>query len=178
MLPHTQQQWDDQYPFRPSHHVFLGDEAGIPQPVHMSDNSTINLTGHDSARMIGVLNNNYNGPISQYYNNHTSTNSPVLEWLWPQHPDSHNPATASYAKQNIIHDSALEARRRQSEPWLMKRSNFKDWFAGTGGSLWIYGKGNVALSISIRDPKMNSWLWKDSTFLCDCQVYRVESCTA
>lgn len=149
MLPHIQEQGDEQHPIRPFHREFLGDEAAISQPAHMSDISTINLIGQDSARMIGVVNHNYSGPITQYYNNQVPGNFSVLEWLWPQCPDPHSPATAPYAKQDTIHGSAIEARRGQSEPWLIERGIFKEWFTGTGGPLWIWGKGNVALSTSI-----------------------------
>lgn len=108
------------------------------------------MIGHDSARMIGGLNNNYNGPVTQQYNNNVPSNSPVLEWLWPQYPDSHNPATAAYAKQNTLHASAIEARRGQSEPYLIEQDTFKDWFAGTGGPLWIRGKGTITRSETIQ----------------------------
>ncbi len=145
MLPYIQEQGHDQQPVRPFHADFLGDKATISEPAHMSNINTINLTAQGASRMIGVVNNNYNGPVNQYYNNQGLANSSVLEWLWPQSPDPHNPLTAPYAKQNSIHQSAVEARRGQSTPWLINRSVFEEWFTGIGSPLWIWGKGNIVL---------------------------------
>lgn len=123
---------------QPFHQAFLDGEAENLEAPQRSRNTFI---ARGNSRQIGYV--NYNGPTYQYYaSSQPPEHSPILEWLWPQSADSsRSPAAVQYVKQNVIHKSASDARKGQAAPWLLGRNEFNDWFTGTGGSLWIWGKG-------------------------------------
>lgn len=116
---------------QPFYQAFLGGEAENLETPQRSQNTFV---AQGNSRQIGYV--NYNGPTYQYYtSNQPPEHSPIQEWLWPQSADS------SYAKQNVINKSTSETRKGQADPWLLGRNEFNDWFTGTGGSIWIWGKG-------------------------------------
>lgn len=129
---------------QPFHQAFLGGEAENLETLQRDRN---NFIAQGNSRQIGYV--NYNGPTYQYYaSSQLPEHSPILEWLWPQSAyTSGSPAAAQYAKQNVINKSASEARKGQADPWLFKQNKFNDWFTGTGGSLWIWGKGTYLFRI-------------------------------
>ncbi|PSN60755.1 hypothetical protein BS50DRAFT_578933 [Corynespora cassiicola Philippines] len=141
MLPRIQRQLkdDEQQQTGPFHQKFLGGEPEISHSTHIP-NMTMNIVGRDSARIIGAVNNNFHGPVNQYYTNQDPINTVMLEWLWPRNPDTRNTSTARFAKQSKIHDSAVEIRKDQPVPWLIERSMFRQWYMGVGGSMWLWGK--------------------------------------